>query len=349
MQRLSTNKMKRHNHYSLLAHNTFGIDARAEAFVEYASVAELREVLDGASSLPQPLLHIGAGSNLLFVSDFGGTVLHSAIKGIKGIEVAGEAGGSVCLHVGAGELWDDFVDDCVSHGWHGVENLSGIPGEVGAAAVQNIGAYGAEAKDVVSAVHAVEIRTGRERVFLNRDCRYSYRQSVFKGELKGMYAVTHVDFTLQKAGAFRLDYGNLREELGKYPEVNLANVRRAVISIREAKLPDPKTLGNAGSFFMNPVVDPGVYERLHRDYPDMPCHAAGGGRVKIPAAWLIDRCGWKGKTVGRAGVHDKQALVLVNRGGASGRDIVALAEAIRLSVKERFGIDIRPEVNMIGG
>ena len=346
MQPISAKKMERHNHYSLLARNTFGIDARAEAFVEYGTVEELRQLLSGKEALPLPFLHIGAGSNLLFVSDFEGTVFHSAIKGI---DVVGETEDSVCLRVGAGELWDDFVSVCVRRGWHGVENLSLIPGEVGAAAVQNIGAYGVEAKDVIGKVHAVEIRTGRRKVFLNRDCRYSYRQSIFKGEQKGKYAVTHVDFTLQKAGAFRLDYGNLRDELRKYPEVNLENVRRAVIAIREAKLPDPKVTGNAGSFFMNPVVPADVYGRLRQEYPDMPCYPADGGCVKLPAAWLIDRCGWKGKTVGRAGVHDRQALVLVNRGGASGRDIVRLSEEICRSVQEKFGIGLRPEVNFIGG
>lgn len=337
--------MKKYNHYSLLGHNTFGIDACAEVFVEYETADELRQLLSGREALPLPYLHIGAGSNLLFVSDFEGTVWHSAIKGI---EVVDETEDAVRLHVGAGEVWDDFVAACVRQGWHGVENLSHIPGEVGAAAVQNIGAYGMEAKDVIDSVHAVEFSTGREKVFRNADCHYSYRQSVFKNELKGMYAVTHVDFRLRKSGPFLLDYGNIREALEKYPEVNLLNVRKAIASIRDAKLPDPKVTGNAGSFFMNPVVSSEVYAGLHREYPAMPCYPTDDGCVKIPAAWMIDRCGWKGKSLGRAGVHDRQALVLVNKGGASGKDIVRLSEEIRRSVQEKFGIDIRPEVNFIG-
>lgn len=331
--------------YSLRNHNTFGIEARADRFVEYTTVNDLKRLLDSPGFRELPRLHIGGGSNLLFTDDFRGVVLHSLITGI---EVADETDDFVRLRVGAGEVWDDFVAWCVERGWAGVENLSLIPGEVGASAVQNIGAYGAEAKDVIEEVETVEIATGRERNFPNADCRFAYRHSIFKGELKGMYVITHVTFKLSKHPVYRLDYGNIQAELEKYPQVSLSTIRQAIVAIRTEKLPDPKTIGNAGSFFMNPVISLETFEKLKGEYPDMPHYEAGPGRVKVPAAWLIDRCGWKGRSIGHAGVHSKQALVLVNRGGATGKEIVALSEQIRTSVKEKYGILITPEVNFIG-
>jgi UDP-N-acetylmuramate dehydrogenase len=245
-------------------------------------------------------------------------------------------------------VWDDFVAYTVEKGWYGAENLSLIPGEVGASAVQNIGAYGVEAKDLIVKVDTLEVETGKERVFGNEECGYAYRESVFKHALKGKYIVTHVTYRLSKHPSYRLDYGNVHSELEKRGcELTLENVRRTIIDIRESKLPDPKVQGNAGSFFMNPIVPRPLFEELLSKYPSMPFYEVDAERVKIPAAWMIDQCGWKGKQLGRAGVHNKQALVLVNCGGATGQEIIALSEEIQRSVLDKFGVRISPEVNFI--
>jgi UDP-N-acetylmuramate dehydrogenase len=331
--------------FPLRDHHTFGFDVKANTFVEYDSVDELQRLLAAPERLPQPWLAIGGGSNLLFSGDFPGTVLHAAIRGC---EVTDEDAEGVTVKVGAGVVWDDFVAYSLRQGWSGVENLSLIPGEVGASAVQNIGAYGREAKDLIVEVFAVEVATGRTRVFRNEECAYGYRDSIFKQSLKGRYIVTHVSYRLSKHPVYHLDYGNIRAELEKRGgELSPEQVRQVIIDVRRAKLPDPKVEGNAGSFFMNPVVDEAVYARLLGEYPDMPHYPAAAGKVKIPAAWLIDRAGWKGRTVGHAGVHDRQALVLVNRGGATGDEVMQLAAMICASVKEKFGVEIHPEVNYI--
>ena len=333
-----------HN-YPLLAHNTFGMDVEASVFVEYESVTELKEILLHQLCPEGKWLHIGGGSNLLFTGDFDGMILHSAIKGF---EVVSENEDEVLVRAGAGEVWDDFVAYTVEKGWYGAENLSLIPGEVGASAVQNIGAYGVEAKDLIVKVATIEVATGKERMFENDECGYAYRESVFKHALKGKYIVTHVTYRLFKHPSYRLDYGNVRAELEKRGcELTLENVRRTIIDIRESKLPDPKVQGNAGSFFMNPIVPRPLFEELLSKYPSMPFYEVDAERVKIPAAWMIDQCGWKGKRLGHAGVHSKQALVLVNCGGATGREIIALSEEIQRSVFNKFGVRISPEVNFI--
>lgn len=333
-----------HN-YPLLAHNTFGMDVEASVFVEYESVTELKEILLHQLCPEGKWLHIGGGSNLLFTGDFDGMILHSAIKGF---EVVGENEDEVLVRAGAGEVWDDFVAYTVEKGWYGAENLSLIPGEVGASAVQNIGAYGVEAKDLIVKVDTLEVETGKERVFGNEECGYAYRESVFKHALKGKYIVTYVTYRLSKHPSYRLDYGNVRAELEKRGcELTLENVRQTIIDIRESKLPDPKVQGNAGSFFMNPIVPRPLFEELQGKYPSMPFYEVDAERVKIPAAWMIDQCGWKGKQLGRAGVHNKQALVLVNCGGATGQEIIALSEEIQRSVLDKFGVRISPEVNFI--
>ena len=334
--------MKDFVNYSLLNHNTFGMDVKAKRYVEYDSEDELVQLL---SSLQGKVLHIGGGSNLLFCGDFDGTILHSVIKGIEVVEDV-EGDDEVLVRVGAGEVWDDFVAWAVAEGYGGVENLSLIPGEVGASAVQNIGAYGVEAKDVIAMVEAVDMASGEKRLFANAECGYAYRQSIFKQELKGKYAITYVIYRLQKQPKLKLEYGNILAALEDKAQVTVADVRRAIIDIRNAKLPDPKVVGNAGSFFMNPVVSREKFLSIQKDYPTMPFYDVDGG-VKIPAGWLIEQCGWKGKSLGRAGVHDKQALVLVNRGGASSEEIVTLCNTICKDVHERFGIDIHPEVNFI--
>ena len=332
--------MKEYKDYSLLNHNTFGMDVKAKRFVEYDNEEELKALIP---TLSGEVLHMGGGSNLLFKGDFEGTVLHSAIKGI---EVVDESAESALVRAGAGEVWDDFVAWAVERGYGGVENLSLIPGEVGASAVQNIGAYGVEAKDVIALVEAIDLSNGQKRVFGTEECNYAYRQSIFKNALKGKYAITYVTYRLQKQPVLKLDYGNIRAVLGDNGQHTISDIRQAIIDIRNAKLPDPKVQGNAGSFFMNPVVSREKFLSLQKDYPQMPFYEVEGG-VKIPAGWMIDQCGWKGKSLGRAGVHDKQALVLVNLGGATSDEIITLCNTICKDVYDKFGIDIHPEVNLI--
>ena len=332
--------MKEHRNYHLLHHNTFGMNVKAKRFVEYSSEEELLQLIP---TLGDNLLHIGSGSNLLFTGDYNGTVLHSAIKGI---EVTEETTTEVLVRVGAGVIWDDFVAWAVEQGYGGVENLSLIPGEVGASAVQNIGAYGVEVKDVIALVEAIEWQSGQKRYFGNAECDYAYRQSIFKNALKGKYAITYVTYRLQKNPILHLTYGNLQTMFEGKENVTLSAVRQAIIDIRNARLPDPKVQGNAGSFFMNPVVSREKFLAIQKDYPQMPYYEVEGG-VKIPAGWMIDQCGWKGKAKGRAGVHDKQALVLVNLGGATPDEIIDLCNAICQDVHNKFGIDLHPEVNFV--
>ena len=323
---------------TLYGRNTFGMDVQADCLAEWSSPEELKALLGTVS---RPLLLIGGGSNLLFTGDFNGTVLHSTIGTI---DVVKETADSVIVSAGAGVVWDDFVAYAVMHGWWGVENLSAIPGEVGASAVQNIGAYGVEAKDVIETVQTINLEDGTEREFSNRECRYAYRQSIFKNELKGRYAVTYVQFRLSRKPQPRLGYGALEQEVERIGGPTLANIRQAVISIRAGKLPDPKVLGNAGSFFMNPVISEREFNRIRSNYPDVPSYPAAEGMIKVPAGWLIEKTGWKGRSLGPAAVYDKQALVLVNKGGATGADIKRLADTIIGDVKLKFGITLSTEV-----
>lgn len=325
--------------------NTFGIDARCSQFVEYSTQEQLKSLLPSLRSTRW--FHIGAGSNLLFTADFNGTILHSALRGIEEVR---RTQSEVLLRVGAGEVWDEFVEFAVCHGYYGAENLSAIPGEVGASAVQNIGAYGVEVGQLIREVEAVEVATGEVRVFQVEECEYAYRSSVFKHALKGQYIVTHVTYALQLTFSPDLEYGAIRRELevrGLAPDaLTASDLRTLICEVRHAKLPDPAEMGSAGSFFMNPVVSEEMACALLADYPEMPHYQQASG-VKVPAGWLIEKCGWKGKSLGRAGVYPKQALVLVNLGGATGSDIVALSDAICKDVKAKFGITIKPEVNFI--
>lgn len=338
------------NNYSLLEHNTFGIDAKCERFIEYASNEEAQmvaEVLRGANKY----LIIGGGSNLLLTKDYQGIVVTPATMQnvADGIEILNDG---VCIRCWAGLVFDDVVAFATNKGLYGMENLSLIPGEVGASAVQNIGAYGAEAKDVIESIEAVEIATCKVVTISAADCNYAYRQSIFKHEWKNKYLITHVTYRLSSTFTPHLDYGNIRAELEKKRIVTptAQQLRDTIIEIRNEKLPDPKVEGNAGSFFMNPIVDKEKYQELAARYDKMPHYVVedtnGEVAYKIPAGWMIDQCGWKGKSLGKAGVHDKQALVLVNRGGATGADIVRLCETIQKDVKEKFGIEIHPEVNI---
>lgn len=339
--------MKTFENYSLLNNNTFGVDVKANYFIEYDSVEELQSLLRSDLLQESKFMHIGGGSNLLFINDYQGVILHSQIKGIDAVEGTRS---KVVLRAGAGERWDDFVEYCVSKNYGGVENLSGIPGEVGATPVQNIGAYGAEVENSIVAVECVNAKTGEERIFTAKECQFGYRDSIFKRELKGKYIVTYVHYQLIKTGwTPNVDYGSLKTEIPDAEHATLKDVRNAVLAIRDRKLPEPKVLGNAGSFFMNPVVSTEQYNKLKERFPDIPCYVISNQEVKVPAGWLIEQCGWKGKSVGRVAVHGSQALVLINKGGANGLDIINLSDSIRASVRDKFGIDLTPEVNIIFG
>ena len=337
--------MRDEKDYSLKAHNTFGIDAKCKRYLEFESDIEAFDVAEILRKSKLPYIIIGGGSNLLLTKDFDGIVVRSGIKGHYFEE------DFFCerMTCGSGETWDDMVSTSIEAGYYGMENLSLIPGDVGASAVQNIGAYGVEAKDLILCVWMVEIPTGKTWMLGNEECEYGYRQSRFKKDWKNRFLITRVTYGLSKTFRPHLDYGNIRAELERkgIKEPTAQQLRDTIIDIRNAKLPDPKVEGNAGSFFMNPIVTKVRYEKLAAQYPDMPHYRVDSRHVKIPAGWMIDQCGWKGKSLGRAGVHSKQALVLVNRGGATGREIVALSDTIRRDVKEKFGIDIYPEVNII--
>ena len=327
--------------YSLKEHNTFGIDACCRRFLEYEDDEEAIRVAEILRSSMTPYIIIGGGSNLLLTKDFEGIVVHSAIKGCEFED---------CLMVcGSGETFDDVVLLSLDHGLYGMENLSLIPGDVGASAVQNIGAYGAEAKDHIQQVEAVSIATGERCCFLGQECGYGYRDSHFKHEWKNQYLITRVTYRLSREFKPCLDYGNINAELQRrgISSPTPQQLRQTIIDIRNEKLPDPQVTGNAGSFFMNHVVGREQYEQLAALYPHMPHYTIDADHEKIPAGWLIDQCGWKGRSLGRAGVHPRQALVLVNLGGATGQEIVALSDAIRHDVLQKFGIAINPEVNIV--
>ena len=328
--------------YSLKEHNTFGIDAKCSRFLEFEDNDEALEVAGILRKSQTPYIIIGGGSNLLLTRDFEGIVVRSAIKG----HCFEDGYRMIC---GSGETFDDMVATSIEAGYYGLENLSLIPGDVGASAVQNIGAYGVEAKDLILCVWAIEIATGKPCMWGNEECEYGYRQSRFKKDWKNRYLITRVTYGLSRTFKPHLDYGNIRAELERkgITEPTAQQLRQTIIDIRNAKLPDPKVTGNAGSFFMNPVVSRSQFEQLLAQFPEMPHYYVDSDHEKIPAGWMIDQCGWKGRSLGRAGVHPKQALVLVNLGGATGNEIVALCEAIRRDVKEKFGIDIHPEVNIV--
>lgn len=329
--------------------NTFGIEAEARTLITYNTEQALREALyiiraryDGL-----PVLHIGCGSNLLFLSDYPGVVLKSEIKGIR---IKDETIDEVLVEVGAGEICDDFIAQAIRRGWYGMENLSLIPGQIGAAAVQNIGAYGVEVRDVIEEVQGISLTDGKGSRWACDECGYDYRRSIFKEELWGKYAITRVIFRLSKHFLPKLHYGGLAHAVTQAglseSTLTAEQLRQIIIDIRRAKLPDPKVQGNAGSFFKNPVVSEEKAERLLREYPDMPHYPASEG-VKLAAGWLIEQAGWKGRSLGPAAVHDRQALILVNKGGATGHDIQKLCEAIKKDVAQKFGIELEPEVNII--
>jgi UDP-N-acetylmuramate dehydrogenase len=291
------------------------------------------------------LLIIGDGSNILFTNDFRGTILKPELKGIR---IEKSSGSEVIVSAGAGVKWDNLVKWTVEKGLCGLENLSLIPGQTGAAAVQNIGAYGTEIKETILKVRSISTQDGSVRIFDRDECNFGYRSSVFKTTEKGKFLVTRVWFRLSNDKRFKIDYGSVREEINKLGEINLANIRQAVINIRRNKLPDPDITGNAGSFFKNPVVSAERAADLKKLFPGMPCYEQNSSDVKLAAGWLIEQCGWKGRSIGNAGVHEKQALVLINHGSASGEEIFTLSEMIKNSVKNKFDIELEREVEVIG-
>lgn len=325
---------------------TLHVHSRAASFVRVSTLTELKVLLADPEVADQPLFILGGGSNVLFVNDFEGLIVQ---VGITGREVVREDRDHLWLKVGAGENWHRLVRYCVEQGWGGIENLSLIPGTVGAAPIQNIGAYGVELRDVFESLTAVELESGKRRSFDKEDCRFGYRDSIFKGELKGRYVVADVTLRLAKTPQLHTEYGAIREKLSERGIENptIRDISDVVIAIRNSKLPDPAQLANAGSFFKNPIIPAATYQSLKSRYPDIPGYPADPGHTKVPAGWLIEQTGWKGKVKGRVGTYRQQALVIVNHGGASGAEILALAEEIQHDVKQKFSIDLVPEVNIV--
>ena len=332
---------------NLRPYNSFGFDAIAKYFVEINTIDDLQTLIQSGALQQHKTLILSGGNNVLFQNDFfDGLVVHI---NTKGIEILREDGNEVVVRAQAGEDWPEFVRFCVDKGWHGIESLAHIPGKVGAAPVQNIGAYGMELKDSFLQCEAINMATGETKVFNKAECHFGYRESIFKGELKGRYVITTVDFLLKKEAPLHLEYGNIKAYLEQNGIENptLQQLHDAICAIRDAKLPDVKQIGSAGSFFKNPIIEREQFEALLKEYPTMPHYDEPNGKVKVPAGWLIEQAGWKGWRNEHVGVYEKQALVLVHYGGGKGQDIVELAYKIQDSVEAKFGIRINPEVNFI--
>ncbi len=331
--------------FSLKKYNTFGINVYARYFSEFHSADELEQLLR-INDDQQSTLILGGGSNILFTKDFNGLVLKSAIKGI---DIIHEDNEHVYVRAGAGENWHQFVLHCIKYDFGGVENLSLIPGNVGASPMQNIGAYGVEIKDVFHSLEAFHFSEKRIQTFTLNDCEFGYRESIFRKKYKDQFAILNVTFRLDKKARFNIEYGAIKEELERMNvvELSIQAISQAVINIRSSKLPDPNVIGNAGSFFKNPQIGKHELLGLKRMYPDIPSFKIDDDKYKIPAAYLIEKCGWKGYRKGDAGCHTKQALVLVNYGDASGKEIYVLGEEIKKSVRHKFNIDLEREVNVV--
>ena len=332
---------------NLKSYNSFCFDAVAKQFAEINAVSDLQTLIKSRTLQRQKTLILSGGNNVLFQEDvFDGLVIYI---NTKGIEFLHEDGNEVVVRAQAGEEWPSFVKQMVAKGLHGVENLANIPGKVGAAPVQNIGAYGMELKDSFVQCEALDLTTGETKVFSKEECRFGYRESIFKSELKGRHVITTVDFLLKKDAPLNLEYGNIKAYLEQngIESPTLQQLHDAICAIRDAKLPDVKQIGSAGSFFKNPVIERAQFDALQKDYPTMPHYDEPNGKVKVPAGWLIEQAGWKGWHDEHVGVYDKQALVLVHFGGGKGQDIVQLSHRIQESVEEKFGIRISPEVNFV--
>ncbi|HYK77772.1 MAG TPA: UDP-N-acetylmuramate dehydrogenase [Daejeonella sp.] len=330
---------------SLQKLNTFGVEAQASWFTEINSENDLTELFTNSAWKEVKKLTLGGGSNMLFTKDFDGLVIRMNIQGISH-EIQDD---QVLVKAGGGVVWNDLVKYCVAHQFSGIENLSLIPGSVGASPIQNIGAYGVELMDVFHSCRAFEIETGQIRVFNNADCCFSYRDSIFKGELKGKYIITEVSYLLSTRFVPHISYGAIKHELTHLgiTKPTIEDVSKVVSHIRVSKLPDPSTIGNAGSFFKNPIVEVDQFRKLQSVFPDIVHYPAGDGLIKMAAGWLIEQCGWKGKIVGHTGTWKNQALVIVNHGGATGEEVFNFSSQIIDSVKNRFGIFLEREVNII--
>lgn len=336
------------SNFELDKYNTFGIQAKSKFFLTINNLEDAQHFFKKLAFEFEPILILGGGSNILLQSDYDGLVLQNQIKGI---ELVKEDEEHVWLKVGAGENWHEFVLYTIENNWSGIENLSLIPGNVGASPMQNIGAYGVEVKNVIENVECVNKSNGAIEEFDNASCEFGYRTSIFKTSHKNQYFITHVTFRLNKKAQFQINYGAIKSELEKQgvqeSELSAKTISDAVIAIRQSKLPDPKKLGNSGSFFKNPIVNKATYQLLIQEFGDMPAYPLENDEVKLAAGWLIEKAGWKGYRKGDAGVHEKQALVLVNYGNASGSDIYELSEQILQSVKAKFGVELEREVNII--
>jgi UDP-N-acetylmuramate dehydrogenase len=333
-----------HKNYPLDKLNTFGVSAKAKYFINPKSLGELVESYKSIIPKDLPMMILGGGSNILFTKDFEGSVIKPSITGIEEIYSDNDF---VTLSVGAGEVWDNLVQYSVERGLGGLENLSHIPGSVGASPIQNIGAYGVEVKDSIEIVIGLNLETMEIVELTNEECHFDYRNSIFKNELKGKIVITHVLFRLRKHPTLITHYGNLEDELKSLGEVSLESIREAVIKIRKLKLPDHNVLGNAGSFFKNPSVHVDIVRELEKRFDKVPYYPLSDHTVKLPAGWLIEQSGWKGKSIGNAGVHKNQALVLVNLGGAKGSEILSLAHEVQQSVKQIFNVSLEMEVNVV--
>lgn len=327
--------------FSLKDYNTFNIDVKANVFVQIKQLSDLLEFYNSEYCSLKPRLILGGGSNILFTSDFKGVIVHSQISELNIIE---ENDDTVVIKVGSGIVWDDLVGYCVDKGWGGIENLSDIPGNVGAAPVQNIGAYGVEAKDSILLVDAFDLKSKSILNFNNKECRFGYRYSIFKEAQHQDLIITHVTFKLSKNPVLNTQYGKVQEELSKYNEPNIVNLREVIRNIRGSKLPSTQELGSAGSFFKNPVIDSDLYAELLQNFPEIPSYKQDNNKVKIPAAWLIEQAGMKGYRQGDVGTYKNQPLVIVNYGNGTGSDIDRLSTLIKSKVFEKFKIQLEPEV-----
>jgi UDP-N-acetylmuramate dehydrogenase len=333
-----------HQNQPLKKYNSFGVDIHASLFSNPASTEDLKAILENYDYSQFPLLVMGEGSNILFTKDFDGLIVK---PGMKGIELLEENESTVLVKVGAGENWDNWVEMATGKGWFGLENLSLIPGSVGSAPVQNIGAYGVEMKDFFDGLEAWDLKEKRLVKFSREGCHFDYRSSIFKVEFPGRYIITAVTFRLSKEPALKLEYGRIAEAFKEAEGATPLDLRRVVIGIRNQKLPDPEQIGNAGSFFKNPVVDRTIFKCIRVDYSDIPYYPETNNHVKIPAAWLIEQSGWKGIRIGNVGTWPSQPLVIVNHGGATGQEILEFSNQILKSVEEQFGITLEREVNIV--
>lgn len=343
---VAADSLQIHEHYPLGELNTFGLSARARFFAAPESERELQALLIDETARRHPLMILGGGSNVILAGDFPGLVIQPAMKGIRCLQVTADY---YLVEAAAGEVWHDFVQYTLAQGWFGLENLSLIPGSVGACPIQNIGAYGVEITDFFDSLSAVEIATGNMRDFTHAECRFAYRDSVFKQELADRYIITRVRFRLLRKPAVKVAYGDIQKELVDKGIENPSprQVADAVIAIRQRKLPSPADIGNAGSFFKNPVVSQTQFKKLQQQYPNIVAYPQGDD-MKLAAGWLIDQAGWKGRRMGPVGSYEKQALVLVNHGGATGHDVLALAQAIQTDVLQRFGVSLEMEPRVYG-